>query len=63
MKRGKRQDKPEDIHLRHLQNIQIILLGMIGVPQQNIRKIVGGDLNRVTSIVRHIVRAKRAKSK
>lgn len=37
-----------------LKDLIIIQLGLAGVPQQQIRKIVGGDLRRVTSIVRHL---------
>jgi hypothetical protein len=42
-----------------LKDILITQLGIAGVPQQDIRKIVGCDINRVSAIVRHIKNAKR----
>ena len=37
-----------------LKDILIVQLGMAGVRQQDIRSIVGCDINRVSRIVRHI---------
>lgn len=37
-----------------LKDILIVQLGMAGVRQQDIRAIVGCDINRVSRIVRHI---------
>lgn len=37
-----------------LKDILIVQLGIAGVPQQNIRAIVGCDINRVSRIVRHL---------
>ncbi len=37
-----------------LRDILIVQLGMAGVRQQNIRAIVGCDINRVNRIVRHL---------
>jgi hypothetical protein len=43
-----------------LKDILITQLGIAGVPQQDIRKIVGCDINRVSAIVRHVKAAKRS---
>jgi hypothetical protein len=32
----------------------IVYLGLSGIPQQTIRKIVGVDMKRVTKIVKHL---------
>ena len=37
-----------------LKDILIVQLGMAGVRQQDIRAIVGCDINRVSRIVRHL---------
>lgn len=37
-----------------LKSILIVQLGMAGVRQQDIRAIVGCDINRVSRIVRHL---------
>lgn len=37
-----------------LQDILIVQLGLAGVPQQTIRRIVGCNMSRVTEIVRHL---------
>jgi hypothetical protein len=37
-----------------VQNQTIVQLGLSGIPQQTIRKIVGVDMKRVTKIVRHL---------
>jgi hypothetical protein len=37
-----------------LQEQMIITMGLAGVPQQQIRKIVGGDIVRVSRIVKHL---------
>jgi hypothetical protein len=39
-----------------LEKILITQLALGGVPQQNIRKIVGCDINRVSAIAKHINR-------
>ena len=46
------EDKTSDL----LEKILISQLALGGVPQQNIRKIVGCDINRVSAIARHINR-------
>ncbi len=55
----KRQRKDADTAVEVLKDILITQLGMAGVAQQDIRKIVGCDINRVSGIVRHIKNAKR----
>lgn len=37
-----------------LEKLMIIQLALAKVPHQKIRKIVGGDMNRVTAIARHL---------
>jgi glycine cleavage system H lipoate-binding protein len=37
-----------------VQNQTIVQLGLSGIPQQAIRKIVGVDMKRVTKIVKHL---------
>lgn len=37
-----------------LEDLLIVQLGVAGVSQQAIRKIVGCDMNRVNSIVKHL---------
>jgi hypothetical protein len=41
-----------------LKDILIAQLGIAGVPQQSIRRIVGCDMHRVSRIVRHLKNAK-----
>lgn len=41
-----------------LQDLMIIQLGLAGIPQQQIREIVGVDMNRVNRIVRHFKKVK-----
>lgn len=53
MKKEKRTQ--EDL----LQDLMIIQLGLAGVPQHQIREIVGVDMNRVTRIVRHLKAVRR----
>ena len=55
----KRQRKADDA-VEVLKDILITQLGVAGIPQQNIRKIVGCDMNRVSAIVRHVKTAKRS---
>jgi hypothetical protein len=42
-----------------LKDILITQLGVAGVPQKNIRQIVGCGINRVNDIVKHIKSAQR----
>jgi hypothetical protein len=46
------EDRTADL----LEKILITQLALGGVPQQNIRKIVGCDINRVSAIAKHINR-------
>ena len=55
----KRQGKA-DTTVEVLKDILITQLGIAGVPQANIRKIVGCDMNRVSAIVRYVKTAKRS---
>ena len=55
----KRQGKA-DTTVEVLKDILITQLGIAGVPQANIRKIVGCDIHRVSAIVRHVKTAKRS---
>lgn len=54
---NEKKDSPEGL-LRALnenvQNQTIVHLGLSGIPQQIIRKIVGVDMKRVTKIVKHL---------
>jgi hypothetical protein len=52
----------EDKATELLEKILITQLALGGVPQQNIRKIVGCDINRVSAIAKHIIRGKRTPS-
>ena len=59
---GKSQKRQQKVAttVEVLKDILITQLGIAGVPQQNIRKIVGCDINRVSAIVRHVKTAKRS---
>lgn len=41
-----------------LQDLLIVQLGLAGVPQAQIREIVGVDIYRVNRIVKHLKKAK-----
>ncbi len=45
-----------------LKDILITQLGLAGVPQHSIRKIVGCSINRVNDIVKHLKSAKRGET-
>jgi hypothetical protein len=45
---------PEARQVRLLENLLIAQLAMAGVPQEEIRKIVGCDMNRVSAIAKHV---------
>ena len=47
------RSRDEEI-LELLKSMWITQLGLSGVPQQSIRKIVGCDINRVSAVVRHL---------
>jgi len=42
-----------------LKNILIVQLGLAKVPQNDIRKILGCDMGRVSGILKHLPRANR----
>ena len=46
-----------------LKSMLIAQLGLAGVPQQSIRKIVGCSINRVNDIVKHLKSAKRGETR
>jgi hypothetical protein len=46
-----------------LRDLLITSLGAAGVKQHDIRQIVGCDMNRVSRIVKHIERGRRAQEK
>jgi len=50
----KRTTEGHDSTSELLRDLLITSLGRAGVPQVEIRKIVGCDMNRVSRIVRHI---------
>ena len=58
-KQQKRQGTA-DATVEVLKDILITQLGIAGVPQANIRKIVGCDINRVSAIVRYVKTTKRS---
>lgn len=55
-----RNSRDTDAAVEVLKDILITQLGVAGVPQKNIRKIIGCDMNRVSAIVRHIKSARDA---
>ena len=59
MGRSQRGQRGADVAVEVLKDILITQLGLAGVPQQSIRKIVGCSINRVNGIVKHLKSAKR----
>lgn len=59
MARSQRGQRNTDPAVEVLKDILITQLGLAGVQQQNIRKIVGCSINRVNAIVKHLKSAKR----
>jgi hypothetical protein len=59
MARSERGQRDADSAVEVLKDMFITQLGLAGVPQQSIRKIVGCNINRVNAIVKHLKRAKR----
>lgn len=37
-----------------VERLTIVTLGLQGVPQAKIRAVIGGDINRVNSILKHL---------
>jgi hypothetical protein len=60
MGKSRTRQRKVDTTIEVLKDILITQLGIAGVPQQDIRKIVGCDINRVSAIVRHVKAAKRS---
>jgi len=60
MGKSRNRQRKVDTTTEVLKDILITQLGIAGVPQQDIRKIVGCDINRVSAIVRHVKAAKRS---
>ena len=60
MGKSRNRQRKVDTTIEVLKDILITQLGIAGVPQQDIRKIVGCDINRVSAIVRHVKAAKRS---
>jgi len=59
MARSDRGERDAEAAVEVLKDMLITQLGLAGLPQQNIRKIVGCSINRVNAIVKHLKRAKR----
>ena len=59
MARSDGSQRDADAAVEVLKDMLITQLGLAGVPQQSIRKIVGCSINRVNAIVKHLKRAKR----
>lgn len=60
MRRSQRGQRDADTTVEVLKDILITQLGLAGVPQQSIRKIVGCSINRVNAIVKQLKNAKRS---
>ena len=59
MARLERGQRDADAVVEVLKDMLITQLGLAGVSQQSIRKIVGCNMHRVNAIVKHLKRAKR----
>lgn len=60
MAKARKGSQDKDSVVEVLKNILIAQLAVAGLPQQNIRKIVGVNNNRVSAIVRHVTSARGA---
>jgi hypothetical protein len=58
MAKSRKNSRETDASVEVLKDILITQLGLAGVPQKNIRKIVGCDMHRVSAIVRHVKSAR-----
>ena len=56
MRKGGAVNTAEDDLIGILKDFLILQLGLAGVPQIEIRKIVGCDIHRVNRIVKHLKR-------
>ena len=59
MASSEKSQRDADAAVEVLKDMLITQLGLAGVSQQSIRKIVGCSMNRVNAIVKHLKRAKR----
>ena len=59
MRKPQKGQRDTDAAVEVLKDILITQLGLAGVPQQSIRKIVGCSINRVNDVVKHLKSAKR----
>ena len=59
MTRSQAGQRDGDAIAEVLKDLLITQLGLAGVPQQNIRKIVGCSMSRVNAIVRHLKSTRR----
>ena len=60
MGRSQGGQRNADAIVEVLKDILITQLGLAGVPQQSIRKIVGCSINRVNAIVKHLKNSRRS---
>ena len=54
-KRAKSKQSVEDL----LRDLLIVTMGLAGIPQQNIRAVVGGDIVEINRIVKQLKRQRR----
>ena len=59
MRKSQKGQRDTDAAVEVLKDILITQLGLAGVSQQSIRKIVGCSITRVNDIVKHLKSAKR----
>lgn len=59
MPKSQRTQRDANDTVEVLKDMLITQLGLAGVPQQSIRKIVGCSINRVNDIVKHLKSVKR----
>lgn len=59
MEKTKDNQQQIEMAVEVLKDILITQLGLAGVPQTSIRKIVGCSMNRVNNIVKHFKSSKR----
>lgn len=60
MGKSKSGQRETDAAVEVLKDILITQLGLAGMPQQRIRKIVGCSIGRVNNIVKHLKSAKQS---
>ena len=58
MRQSQGGQRDADAIVEALKDILIAQLGLAGVPQQSIRKIVGCSMHRVNAIVKHLKNAR-----